>query len=247
MQGDEKVFMLNNIWNNPQLEKVAVKLSHLTSIVYLLFGMLLIVLGLNGIGVGWTVIGIIIVIAAALYLRFNHLRQCPPTHIICPRCTKEWESGVNFCPDCGTAVMFQEVVPSKDVRVKKKVNLLVCCGVIVLAAVLLVSNQDTLRGGPIFQIKNVTFDDYGPQTVEELVQANFKSAKWSSERLDSSSSLVYVDGYMPNLGENVRLEFYYEDYGNGTFRYSLNSVRLLRSGETYSGTWDIALFLAMLY
>ena len=106
---------------------------------------------------------------------------------------------------------------------------------------------DSILGTPVYQIQNAVFSQYGSQTVEQVVDDNFRGPEWSSEKLDENSSIVYVEGYMPLYSEDVRLTFYYEDQGDGTFQYSINSVALLDSGEIYTDFWNITLFMELLY
>ena len=102
-------------------------------------------------------------------------------------------------------------------------------------------------GTPVYQIQNTVFSQYGSQTVEQVVDDNFRSPTWSSEKLDQDSFLVYVEGYMPLYAENIRLTSYYENLGDGTFQYSVDSVEFLDSGDSYSDLWNIALFMELLY
>lgn len=48
-------------------------------------------------------------------------------------------------------------------------------------------------GGTYSVVKAVSFDDFGPETIGEVVDENIKSPEWSQKKLDGSSKLVYVE------------------------------------------------------
>ena len=76
---------------------------------------------------------------------------------------------------------------------KKKRNL--CIGVAVILFALFVIGR---TGGGIYsRVQSISFDDYGPETIGEIVDRNISGADWSQERLDSDTKLVTVEGYCP--------------------------------------------------
>lgn len=100
----------------------------------------------------------------------------------------------------------------------------------------------------VYNMKNAVWDDFGPQTLNEVVDDTFRGVEWSSEWLDDTSAMVYIQGYMPLYSQNVRLTFYYEEQPeDGTFTFQINSVDMLGDMESYTDIWNIALFMELMY
>ena len=182
-------------------------------------------------------------------------------HTKCPVCGQRVKIGDATCKKCGASLPVQQVKPDtlqeaeledsangRFYSLKVKKITLLCTPLLIPFIVILFSVAgDSILGTPVYQIQNAVFSQYGSQTVEQVVDDNFRGPEWSSEKLDENSSIVYVEGYMPLYSEDVRLTFYYEDQGDGTFQHSINSVALLDSGEIYTDFWNIALFMELLY
>lgn len=103
---------------------------------------------------------------------------------------------------------------------KKKRNL--CIGVVAII-ILLVIVRDT-GGGTYSIVKSITFDDMGPETIGELVDDNIKSPEWSQKKLDKRTRLVYVEGYCPAYGEEIRITFYCEKLKDGSYEVTLQGM-----------------------
>ena len=125
---------------------------------------------------------------------------------------------------------------------KKKRNL--CIGVVVLVIALAVVVNT--GGGTYSIVKAISFDDIGSETIGELVDENIKSPEWSQKKLDSSSQLVYVEGYCPAYGETVRIEFYYEKLDDGSHEVSLSRMYWPESDEEFN-TFEAAIVWATFY
>ncbi|MCM1251682.1 MAG: zinc-ribbon domain-containing protein [Clostridium sp.] len=109
---------------------------------------------------------------------------------------------------------------------KKKKNF--CIGIVVIVIVIIIFKNT--GGGTYAMIQSMSFDDMGPQTIGELIDDNLKGAEWSQKELDKGSRLVYVEGYYPDYGQTIRIEFYYENDGD-SYEVSLNGMYLVDSHE----------------
>lgn len=125
---------------------------------------------------------------------------------------------------------------------KKKRNL--CIGVIVILFALFVIGR---TGGGIYsRVQSISFDDYGPETIGEIVDRNITGADWSQERLDGDSKLVTVEGYCPMYAQDIRITFRYEDMGS-SYGASLQSIVFPESGDTTSDPISTAVVWATFY
>ena len=125
---------------------------------------------------------------------------------------------------------------------KKKRNL--CIGVIVILFALFVIGR---TGGGIYsRVQSISFDDYGPETIGEIVDRNITGADWSQERLDGDSKLVTVEGYCPMYAQDIRITFRYEDMGS-SYGASLQSIVFPESGDTTSDPISTAVIWATFY
>ena len=246
--------ILLRFWNSPKFGWAAVKCYRAMSYVYIVLGILL------WAGIGQWMFGLFFIANGAfgVYHLWKHKHQ--RSHTACPNCGQEVKIGTKFCKNCGAAIPVQKIAPetladtdnemtmdgTQSLRVKK-INLLAMPFVILLFVWIFATFGDSLTAGPVYQIKNASLDQYGSQKMEQVVDDNFRGADWSSERLDDGCYLVSVEGYMPLYSQDVRITFYYENQGDGTFYFRVNGIDLLDSGESYSSAWEIALFLGILY
>ena len=125
---------------------------------------------------------------------------------------------------------------------KKKRNL--CIGVIVILFALFVMGRT--RGGIYSRVQSISFDDYGPETIGEIVDRNITGADWSQERLDGDSKLVTVEGYCPMYAQDIRITFRYEEMGS-SYGASLQSIVFPESGDTTSDPISTAVVWATFY
>jgi len=133
-------------------------------------------------------------------------------------------------------------VPDETAINKKKRNLCIGIVVIVIALVVVVNTG----GGTYSSVKAISFEEMGPETIGELVDKNIKSPEWSQKKLDSSSKLVYVEGYCPSYGETIKIEFYYEKTGDGSYEVSLSKMYWPDSNEEF-GIFEAAIVWATFY
>ena len=125
---------------------------------------------------------------------------------------------------------------------KKKRNL--CIGAAVILFALFVTGR---TGGGIYsRVQSISFDDYGPETIGEIVDRNISGADWSQERLDSDTKLVTVEGYCPMYSQDIRITFRYEDMGS-SYGASLQSIVFPDSGDTSSDPISTAVIWATFY
>lgn len=118
-----------------------------------------------------------------------------------------------------------EMLDETDIK-KKKRNLCIGVVLIVIALVIFVNTG----GGTYSIVKSISFDDIGKETIGEIVDENIKSPEWSQKKLDSNAKLVYVEGYCPAYGEDIKIEFYYERKGD-SYEVTLNGIYLPDSKE----------------
>ncbi len=95
-------------------------------------------------------------------------------------------------------------------------------------------------------VKKVSFETYGSETIGEIIEDNIKSSEWSSEKIDSSSKKVYVEGYSPLYDEDIQICFYYEE-SDDTYEVMLQKIVFLDSNETYDSAVDTAIIWATFY
>ena len=245
---------LARFWNSPKFGWAAVYFNRILNYVYVGLGLLLL-------AYGWWALALVLIIGGTLGVYSVWSRKYHRTHTKCPVCGQHVKIGDATCKKCGASLPVQQVKPDtlQEAELEESANgrfyslkvkkiTLLCTPLLILFIVILFSVAgDSILGTPVYQIQNAVFSQYGSQTVEQVVNENFRGPEWSSEKLDENSSIVYVEGYMPLYSEDVRLTFYYEDHGDGTFQYSLNSVALLDSGEIYTDFWNITLFMELLY
>ena len=121
---------------------------------------------------------------------------------------------------------------------KKKRNL--CIGVIVILFALFVMGR---TGGGIYsRVQSISFDDYGPETIGEIVDENIRGAEWSQERLDSKSRLVTVEGYCPMYGQDIRITFFYEETDSSYYEVTIRSIEFLEDGESYDDSFSVSIW-----
>lgn len=121
---------------------------------------------------------------------------------------------------------------------KKKRNL--CIGAIVILFALFVMGR---TGGGIYsRVQSISFDDYGPETIGEIVDENIRGAEWSQERLDSKSRLVTVEGYCPMYGQDIRITFYYEETDSSYYEVTIRSIEFLEDGESYDDSFSVSIW-----
>ena len=126
---------------------------------------------------------------------------------------------------------------------KKKRNL--CIGVIVILFALFVMGR---TGGGIYsRVQNISFDQYGPETIGEIVDENIKGAEWSQERLDSKSRLVTVEGRCPLYGQDIRITFLYEETDSSYYEVTIWSIEFLGDGEVYNDVYSVAMWWEAFY
>lgn len=125
---------------------------------------------------------------------------------------------------------------------KKKRNL--CIGVVVIVIALILLKET--GGGIYYDVQQISFDNFGSETIGEIVDDNLKSPEWSQEKLGSGSKMVYVEGYSPLYEENIKITFYYETVGDD-YKVTLKRISFLDSDETYNDAISMAGVWAAFY
>ena len=245
------------LWNNEKFGWAAVKMNRALNIIWFVFGIFLLLMG------AW-IFGMIVTLGGAFGIYEVWKRKQDRIHTVCPTCGTKIKIGKRFCEKCGTAIPVQRITPDtleeagaeSSVSLNagsltgKKIGLIATVLVLpVLIAALSASGiVEAVTDPVVYNMKNAVWDDFGPQTLNEVVDDNFRGVEWSSEWLDDASAIVYIQGYMPFYSQNVRLTFYYEEQpDDGTFTFQINSVDMLGDMESYTDIWNIALFMEFMY
>lgn len=245
------------LWNNEKFGWAAVKMNRALNIIWFVFGIFLLLMG------AWIFV-MIVTLGGALGIYEVWKRKQDRIHTVCPTCGTKIKIGKNFCEKCGTAIPVQQITPDTleeagaEISVSrnagsltgKKIGLIATVlGLPFLIAALSASGiVEAVTDPAVYNMKNAVWDDFGPQTLNEVVDDNFRGVEWSSEWLDDASAIVYIQGYMPFYSQNVRLTFYYEEQpDDGTFTFQINSVDMLGDMESYTDIWNIALFMEFMY
>lgn len=245
------------LWNNEKFGWAAVKLNRAFNFVWLGFGILFLL------AEAW-IAGLLFTVGGAFGIYEVWKRKQDRIHTVCPTCGTRIKIGKQFCEKCGTAIPVQRITPDTleeagmessrggiiDSLNIKKTTLLttVVFTPIVIWAICSTGAAEAILDPAVYNMKNAVWDDFGPQTLNEVVDDTFRGVEWSSEWLDDTSAMVYIQGYMPLYSQNVRLTFYYEEQPeDGTFTFQINSVDMLGDMESYTDIWNIALFMELMY
>lgn len=210
--------IFSRIWNSPLFTKVAIKFGNLLEI---LEGIVFFILSkfLFNEGGFWGV-------AFGIFCALAGLGGCISGAISLLR----WKKTGNE----------DEMLDETDIK-KKKRNLCIGVVLIVIALVIFVNTG----GGAYSIVKSISFDDIGKETIGEIVDENIKSPEWSQKKLDSNTKLVYVEGYCPAYGEDIKIEFYYEREGD-SYEVTLNGIYLPDSKEELNA-FEASLLWASFY
>ena len=245
------------LWNNEKFGWAAVKLNRALNFVWLGFGILFLL------AEAW-IAGLLFTAGGALGIHEVWKRKQDRLHTVCPTCGMRIKIGKQFCEKCGTAIPVQRITPDTleeagmessrggivDSLNIKKITLLttVVLTPIVIWAIYSTGAAEAVLDPAVYNMKNAVWDDFGPQTLNEVVDDNFRGAEWSSEWLDDTSAMVYIQGYMPLYSQNVRVTFFYDEQPDDeTFTFQIKSVDMLDSMESYTDIVSIAFFMEFMY
>lgn len=246
--------ILVRLWNSPKFGWAAILFDRALYLILVLLGVLFLFTALWPMGLFLVIFG-----GLAEWNIWKQSRQRAWT--ACPNCGTKVKIGVKFCTNCGAEIpvrskpaMTAEAVKAASDADKrgysltaKKISLL--CAPITLPIILMgfVFFADIAFNTPAVNMKSTVWDQFGPQTLEQVVDANFDNPEWSSSWIDDTDATVYVEGYMPSYGQDVRLTFHYQDVDDETFSGSLDRVDFLGSGEAYTDLYSTATFMEQLY
>ena len=137
----------------------------------------------------------------------------------------------------------KEALSADEISKKKKEigsNILIVIGLSIFISVY-------SGGNSVYEnVKKVSFESYGTETIGEIVENSLKNVEWSKEKIDSDAMKVYVEGYSPLYDEDVQICFYYEESGD-TYEVTLQKIVFPDSNETYDGAIDTAIIWAAFY
>lgn len=125
---------------------------------------------------------------------------------------------------------------------KKRRNLFIDVAVLLLG-LLALNSIDAVYAN----VKSVSFDNIGPETIGELVEANVKGAEWSKEKIADNSWLISMESYCPLYSEDIKIEFFYEKLDDGYREVTLQSVEFPESVEYYNDAFSAGMLWASFY
>lgn len=245
--------LFNKIWNSKTFAKAAIHFEHIMQWITapIAFVIMCVMFSDGHIYIGllallWCVGAIWVIIE-----RHRRRKKFYEEHSICPNCGKH-SFKMRFCSNCGSAMPVLKLEDSdgaeentgKNLAKKKKEfvwSIVIIVGLILFTVV---GGWDMVFGSPISRVQEMTFGEM-EESIGILVDERMRGAEWSKEKIDSDSCHVYVEGYMRDLHEDVRITFFYEEFDDYC-EASIISVELMDSEELYTDIWSIGMFLALL-
>lgn len=242
--------LFTRFWNSPKFGWAAQQYYYLLDAFIAVVGLLVLLTEL------W-IVGLILILVGGSGIGNWWKWRKRRSYTECPNCGKTVKTGIEFCPKCGAKIPAKQLTredveaESKDNHdtslTKKKISLLAAPIALPVMIMMLCIFGDFVLNRPAYELKDVVWDQFGSQTLEQVVNANFDDPEWSSTWVDDTHATVYVEGYMPYYGENIRLEFQYEKLDEDTVVGSLKQIVFLDSVEAYSNSIASALFLQQMY
>ena len=237
-------------WNSPKFGWAAQQYSYIMDVFMVIIGLLVLL-------TEYWFIGLIPIFLGGSGISKWWKWRKSRSYTNCPNCGKPVKTDVDFCPKCGAKIPARSLTKeeveaeSKDSGAyslrEKKLGLLMAPIALPFMILMLWGFGGFILNRPAYEIRDVVWDQFGSQTLEQVVNANFDNPEWSSTKIDDDHATVYIEGYMPYFGENVRLEFTYEKLDENTISSSLDRVVFLDSVEAYSNTIATTLFLQQMY
>ena len=242
--------LFTRFWNSPKFGWAAQQYYYLLDAFIAVVGLLVLLTEL------W-IVGLILILVGGSGIGNWWKWRKRRSYTECPNCGKTVKTGIEFCPKCGAKIPAKQLTredveaESKDNHdtslTKKKISLLAAPIALPVMIMMLCIFGDFVLNRPAYELKDVVWDQFGSQTLEQVVNANFDDPEWSSTWVDDTHATVYVEGYMPYYGENIRLEFQYEKLDEDTVVCSLKRIVFLDSVEAYSNSIASALLLQQVY
>lgn len=237
-------------WNSPKFEWAAQQYYYLLDAFIAVAGLLMLLTEL------W-IVGLILILVGGSGIGKWWKWRKRRSYTDCPNCGKTVKADMEFCPKCGTKIPAKQLTREEvdaeskdnhdDSLTKKKIGLLAAPIALPVIMLALWGFGNFVLNRSAYELKDVVWDQFGSQTLEQVVNANFDNPEWSSTEIDEDHATVYIEGYMPYYGENVRLEFAYEELDESTISGSLERIVFLDSMEAYSNDIASALFLQQMY
>ena len=242
--------LFTRFWNSPKFGWAAQQYYYLLDAFIAVVGLLVLLTEL------W-IVGLILIVVGGSGIGNWWKWRKRRSYTDCPNCGKTVKASMEFCPKCGAKIPAKQLTredvetESKDNHddslTKKKISLLAAPIALPVMIMMLWGFGDFVLNRPAYELRDVVWEQYGSQTLERVVNANFDDPEWSSTKIDDNHATVYIEGYMPYYGENVRLEFAYEELDESTIGGSLKRIVFLDSMEAYSNNIASALFLQQMY
>lgn len=252
-------------WNSEQFGWWAIKFNRILYYIDAVIGIILLIWAIQGGSFLWGIVALSCIASGVLPIKEVRAKKRSKLYTRCISCQQEVKIGTQFCPTCGIIIPVRtiepedletaaregyETNPSKSSPLQDKIwgkgplerkkRGLVARVVIGIIIIVVISSSNFW--GPIANTKNMSFSAYGSETLGEAFDDSFSGADWSYEKIDSNSGRVFVKGYMKDLGEDVQVEFSYEEFGDACY-VEVVSVTLLDSGKRYTDDWNILIFM----
>ena len=242
--------IFTRFWNSPKFGWAAQQYYYILDVFIVIMGLLVLLTEL------W-IVGLILIVVGGSGIGNWWKWRKRRSYMDCPNCGKMVKADMEFCPKCGAKIPAKQLTredveaESKDNHddslTKKKISLLAAPIALPVMIMMLCIFGDFVLNRPAYELKDIVWDQFGSQTLEQVVNANFDDPEWSSTKIDDDHATVYIEGYMPYYGENVRLEFAYEKLDESTTSGRLDRVVFLDSAEAYSEPMITLLFLQQMY
>jgi ribosomal protein L40E len=143
-------------------------------------------------------------------------------------------------PDSEPGVAMQSPLPTQKTKSKWKTIIKVAVIIIIVLGI----SKLFLGKNPVKDVKTVVFDQYGSQTLGAAMKSSMPQASWSSKKVANKHYEVSVDGFCPDLGSNIVIDFDV-NYLDDTIYARVTSVTI--NGDYYDDILSIALVMNAIY
>ena len=247
----------NKLWNNETFTNLAIQFDQMCDWALIPIGLIVAFIlfdegGFWGVAFGIMFLFLSISRVIRIIGRFKKRQAYFANNRTCPTCGKESTTS-GFCSNCGarmsqlTARDLEDQKGLSDSSLKDKKKQLLWAPLVIIIGVLLVGSGalSNLTGSdPIENTKQITLDGYS-HSIGTWARSNIKNGKWSKEKIDQSSYYVTVEGYCPDIGEDISIKIRYEDLGDSC-QIKVMSIALPESNEVYTDSFSLSIIFGYL-
>lgn len=130
--------------------------------------------------------------------------------MFCEQCGATLPDNVNFCPDCGWKTLQNEQPPNhppdtppnqtrKQEKKSGKVGSIKSIISIILSITVIVAIVYSVRRHPISDLKDIVFEDYGSETLGDVVNHTMINVSWDAEKISKTKYQVTLTGFSKEL------------------------------------------------